>query len=113
MQSRSRRVLVQRSRQSSERLRGDFAGHAGAHHAPPDQLFELRRVALVLARPGAEGQAVAEREHHRVRRKTLQLGAIGAAPDDEREQHPADRCHFRAHAIHSAADRASGRTEGA
>jgi hypothetical protein len=72
-------MLVERSRQPLERLRADFAGHARSHHAPPDEAFELRRVALVLCCAGAVGEAVAECEHHGIARQMLQLGALAAS----------------------------------
>ena len=60
-------------------------GTPGAHHAPADDALELRRVALVLGRAGAVGQAVAECEHHRVARQMLQLGALAAAGERQGE----------------------------
>ncbi len=78
-------MLVERGRQALERLAGHLARDAGAHHAAPDQLLELRRVALFLAGTGAEGEAVAEGEHHRVGRKARELRRA-AAGGGEREQ---------------------------
>src|SRR5262245_54185786 len=90
------RVLVERARQARERLRRDLAGHAGAYHAPADQLLELRRVALVLGRAGAVGQAVAEGEYHRVARQALQFGALAAAEQQQGDDSPAQGLHFGA-----------------
>src|SRR6185503_20730764 len=65
-QQEARSMLVERRRQTLERLRAHLARHSGAHHAPADELLELRRVALLLEGAGAVGEAVAEGEDHRV-----------------------------------------------
>src|SRR4051812_6859787 len=87
MQSRKlRTVLVERAGQALERLRGDFAGHAGAHDAAADQLFELRRVAFLLVGARPEGETVAEREHHGVVRKARKPGAIATGRGEKQRR---------------------------
>jgi len=81
-----RRVFVECRGQALERLRRDFARNAGAHHAPADQAFELRRVAFVFVRTGAIGEAVAESEDDGVRGQRLKLGALAACRQTERER---------------------------
>ena len=89
-------ILVERGRQSLERLRGDFAGDTGAHYAPPDQALELRWIAFVLVRPGAIGQAVTEGEDHRVGGQTLELGAAACREkESERCDEETGRRHCR------------------
>ena len=78
-------MLIERGGQSLERLRARFTRHAVAHHAPPDEALELRRIAFRFRGAGAVGQAVAEGEHHRFARQALEARALAACRDAEGE----------------------------
>ncbi len=78
-QQQARAVLVENGRQALQSCRAHFARHALAHDPPAGEFFELRRIALGLARAGAVGEAVAEGEHHRVGRQRGQPDFLTAA----------------------------------
>ena len=68
-QQKSRLMFIQHRGQTREAGRAHFAWLAFAHNAPARYACKLRRVAFVLARSGTVSEAVAESEHHRVRRQ--------------------------------------------
>src|SRR5260221_14021387 len=81
-------MLVERAGQPLERPRGHLARYAGAHHAAAEQLSQRRRVALGLARAGAEGETVPEGEPPRLARQPVELRPLAACREGkgEREQ---------------------------
>jgi hypothetical protein len=79
-------MLVERLGQPSQRLRRDVAGNRGAHHAPADEALELGRIAFVVGRAGAVGEAVPEREDYGVAREARQFGALAACRESNGQQ---------------------------
>ena len=74
---------VEQRGQPEEAVRAHLARHAGIDHGAADQAGEHLGVALAGAGAGAEGEAVTEGEHHRVRGQRLQFGRRRAAGQDQ------------------------------
>ncbi len=81
-----RLFVVQQRVEALRAIDAEFAGHAGIDDAPSGQLGEHRRIAFGRVGAGAEGEAVAEGEDHRIGRQSREMGNRFGARADKRDQ---------------------------